>query len=119
LEQGGNDPEESVRTRTNAVENIKDNGMDTNNSAADSQGAPHREADNSAPGNSAPGRTAPDRTAPERVAPDRTPQTAGAGVPSGVLPNKASEDDPKRWGDQGSDYDHDAWLQEQKPPHWG
>lgn len=119
LEQGGNDPEESVRTRTNAVENIKDNGMDTNNSAADSQGAPHREADNSAPGRTAPGRTAPDRTAPERVAPDRTPQTAGAGVPSGVLPNKASEDDPKRWGDQGSDYDHDAWLQEQKPPHWG
>jgi hypothetical protein len=43
----------------------------------------------------------------------------GAGVPSGVLPNKASEDDPKRWGDRASDYDHDAWLQEQKPPHWG
>jgi hypothetical protein len=50
---------------------------------------------------------------------NRTRQTVGAGVPSGVLPNKASEDDPKRWGDRASDYDHDAWLQEQKPPHWG
>jgi hypothetical protein len=38
--------------------------------------------------------------------------------PAGVLPNKASEDDPRRWGD-GPDDDHDAWLKEQKPPHWG
>ncbi|WP_427171932.1 AAA family ATPase [Arthrobacter sp. 92] len=44
---------------------------------------------------------------------------ASATVPTGVLPNKASEDDPKRWGDHASEYDHDAWLQEQKPPHWG
>jgi hypothetical protein len=51
--------------------------------------------------------------------PDRTQQTVGAGVPSGALPNKAAEDDPKRWGDPASDYDHEAWLQEQKPPHWG
>ncbi|UVJ38479.1 DUF4011 domain-containing protein [Arthrobacter sp. CJ23] len=36
----------------------------------------------------------------------------------GVLPNKASEDDPSRWGDNAG-YDHDAWLKEQKPPHWG
>jgi hypothetical protein len=36
-----------------------------------------------------------------------------------VLPNKAAEDDPRRWGDQRDNYDHDAWLQEQKPPHWG
>lgn len=42
-----------------------------------------------------------------------------AAVPEGVLPNKASEDDPRRWGDQSDNYDHDAWLQEQKPPHWG
>ncbi len=38
---------------------------------------------------------------------------------AGVLPNKAAEDDPRRWGDQPDNYDHDAWLQEQKPPHWG
>ncbi|MGX9900284.1 hypothetical protein ACW0JT_10880 [Arthrobacter sp. SA17] len=37
---------------------------------------------------------------------------------SDVLPNKASEDDPRRWGDQASGYDHDSWLKEQKPPHW-
>ncbi len=42
-----------------------------------------------------------------------------AAVPEGVLPNKAAEDDPRRWGDQPDNYDHDAWLQEQKPPHWG
>ncbi len=39
--------------------------------------------------------------------------------PSGVLPNKAAEDDPQRWGDEPGGYDHDSWLQEQKPPHWG
>jgi hypothetical protein len=38
----------------------------------------------------------------------------GAG---GILPTKAAEDDPRRWGD--ADDDHDAWLKEQKPPHWG
>jgi hypothetical protein len=36
----------------------------------------------------------------------------------GVLPNKAAEDDPRRWGDEPG-YDHDQWLKEQKPPHWG
>jgi hypothetical protein len=47
------------------------------------------------------------------AAPDRQlPGTAG------ILPNKAAEDDPKRWGD-GPDNDHDAWLKENKPPHWG
>lgn len=40
-------------------------------------------------------------------------------VPEGVLPNKAAEDDPRRWGDEPGGYDHDSWLQEQKPPHWG
>lgn len=47
------------------------------------------------------------------------PAVSGATVPAGVLPNKAAEDDPRRWGDQPGSYDHDAWLQEQKPPHWG
>jgi hypothetical protein len=44
---------------------------------------------------------------------------APAAVPAGVLPNKAAEDDPRRWGDEPGGYDHDSWLQEQKPPHWG
>jgi hypothetical protein len=54
---------------------------------------------------------------PSAVAPPRTsvpPESAGA-----VVPNKASEDDPRAWGDSESDNDHDAWLKEQKPPHWG
>lgn len=42
--------------------------------------------------------------------------TAGS---AGVIPNKASEDDPRRWGDHAADDDHDSWLKEQKPPHWG
>ncbi|MFC7850069.1 hypothetical protein ACFUTU_16500 [Arthrobacter sp. NPDC057388] len=37
----------------------------------------------------------------------------------GVVPKKAAEDDPRTWGDSESDNDHDAWLKEQKPPHWG
>ncbi|MDQ0677611.1 hypothetical protein QFZ30_000993 [Arthrobacter pascens] len=44
------------------------------------------------------------------------PDAAQTGT-SGDLPNKASEDDPRRWGDV-PDADHDAWLKEQKPPHW-
>ena len=49
--------------------------------------------------------------------PGDAPGGARAAAP-GILPNKASEDDPRRWGD-GPDDDHDAWLKEQKPPHWG
>jgi hypothetical protein len=55
-----------------------------------------------------------DATGSEKAAaPDRQqPGTAG------ILPNKAAEDDPRQWGD-GPDNDHDAWLKENKPPHWG
>jgi hypothetical protein len=60
-------------------------------------------------------------TAQEDTAEDTgaTP-VAGRAAPgtAGILPNKAAEDDPRRWGD-GPDDDHDAWLKEQKPPHWG
>jgi hypothetical protein len=49
----------------------------------------------------------------EQDAPDAT-QTGN----TGILPDKASEDDPRRWGD-APDGEHDAWLKEQKPPHWG
>ncbi|WAH96160.1 hypothetical protein [Arthrobacter sp. MMS18-M83] len=44
------------------------------------------------------------------------PESKPAG--EGILPKKASEDDPRRWGDEPG-YDHDAWLKEQRPPHWG
>jgi hypothetical protein len=82
-------------------------------------------------------RTAESRTAEPRTAEPKAGGSAGDGpdqeaateassrselqaaVPEGVLPNKAAEDDPRRWGDQPDNYDHDAWLQEQKPPHWG
>ncbi|NUS36475.1 MAG: hypothetical protein HOQ04_08445, partial [Pseudarthrobacter sp.] len=34
-----------------------------------------------------------------------------------ILPSKAAEDDARSWGDREDD--HDTWLKEQKPPHWG
>lgn len=54
--------------------------------------------------------------------PAKSPAPAKTAAPlkrDGVVPNKASEDDPRAWGDAESDNDHDAWLKEQKPPHWG
>jgi hypothetical protein len=48
-----------------------------------------------------------------------TAEPAPESVPAGGLPNKAAEDDPRRWGDEPGGYDHDSWLEEQKPPHWG
>ncbi|APF41546.1 hypothetical protein BHE16_11740 [Neomicrococcus aestuarii] len=37
---------------------------------------------------------------------------------SAVLPRVAKEDDPRAWGDR-EDSNHDQWLKEQRPPHWG
>ncbi|WP_211876576.1 AAA family ATPase [Pseudarthrobacter albicanus] len=54
-----------------------------------------------------------------RVPAEDAPRQAVHASVAGVLPNKAAEDDPRRWGDQPNSYDHDSWLQEQKPPHWG
>ena len=62
----------------------------------------------------------PDQETAEETAKETSRRAeAQATVAEGVLPNKAAEDDPRRWGDQPDNYDHDAWLQEQKPPHWG
>jgi hypothetical protein len=55
----------------------------------------------------------PEADPTQEAATDR--QQAG---PAGILPNKAAEDDPRAWGD-GPDNDHDEWLKENKPPHWG
>lgn len=35
---------------------------------------------------------------------------------SPVIPQKAREDDARCWGDREGD--HDAWLRDQRPPHW-
>jgi hypothetical protein len=40
-----------------------------------------------------------------------------AGDSSPVIPRTAGEDDPRSWGDTESN--HDEWLKEQRPPHWG
>jgi len=67
----------------------------------------------------------PDQTDLHSNAPGEAAGSGKAAAPDGqqpeavgILPNKAAEDDPRRWGD-GSDNDHDAWLKENKPPHWG
>lgn len=66
--------------------------------------------------------TTPDASVPSQDAgsgKSKGQPASGAAVSGGVLPNKAAEDDPRRWGDQPGSYDHDAWLKEQRPPHWG
>ncbi|NUS37324.1 MAG: AAA family ATPase, partial [Pseudarthrobacter sp.] len=55
--------------------------------------------------------------APEAAKPAGTTSPADVRAPGGILPTKAAEDDARSWGDR--DEDHDAWLKEQKPPHWG
>jgi hypothetical protein len=81
------------------VHDMKENGMETNSETTDSE--------------------SPSRGGTDDVGAEKGRTAAGTGVPAGVLPNKAAEDDPKRWGDHSTDDEHDAWLQEQKPPHWG
>lgn len=52
--------------------------------------------------------TEPQVSTTEKVAPD-APAAA-------LLPERAAEDDPRRWGD-GED-DLGEWLKSQRPPHW-
>lgn len=40
-----------------------------------------------------------------------------AAAPAPAVPTLAAEDDPRSWGDEPDD--HDEWLREQRPPHWG
>ncbi len=42
-------------------------------------------------------------------------QAAAPAEPS-VLKVKATDDDPRVWGDAPED--RDSWLLEQRPPHW-
>lgn len=58
--------------------------------------------------------TEPDTQEKKELKHGAEPKPAG----EGILPKKASEDDPRQWGDEPG-YDHDAWLKEQRPPHWG
>ncbi|OUM39934.1 DUF4011 domain-containing protein [Arthrobacter sedimenti] len=41
----------------------------------------------------------------------------GTGDASPAIPTTAGEDDPRSWGD--AENNHDEWLREQRPPHWG
>jgi hypothetical protein len=66
---------------------------------------------------SADGQSVPVDPAPEDEQDQEQGKGQGQDGSQGILPTKASEDDPRRWGDV--DDDHDAWLKEQKPPHWG
>lgn len=52
-----------------------------------------------------------DQAAPAQGSP------AAAASTEEILPSKAAEDDARSWGDREND--HDTWLKEQKPPHWG
>jgi len=50
-------------------------------------------------------------------APGTTPGPDSGSDAEPVIPTTAGEDDPRSWGDTPDD--HDAWLREQRPPHWG
>jgi hypothetical protein len=83
--------------------------------------APTHNADARAGGEAADGQVPSQGTGQENAREEaKTPAPYGQAATGteGILPNKAAEDDPRRWGD-GPDDDHDAWLKEQKPPHWG
>lgn len=53
------------------------------------------------------------KTAPE---PKSVPESEPVPGPK-LIPDLASEDDPRAWGEKGED--RDDWLREQRPPHWG
>jgi hypothetical protein len=80
--------------------------------SADGDTQNHSESQNDRGQTSGEGRDGSGDSATQQPAP-------AAAAPAGVLPNKAAEDDPRRWGDEPAGYDHDSWLEEQKPPHWG
>jgi len=67
------------------------------------------------------GRTNEDGKEPQegkKVQPGRKTAASAKPPKKGILPKVAAEDEPRSWGDDGG-YDHDAWLKEQRPPHWG
>lgn len=50
---------------------------------------------------------------PGKAANAKKARKAGSGT---VLPERAAEDDPRRWGD--TDDDLGEWMRSQRPPHW-
>ncbi len=78
------------------------------------QGLPGGKSEQGLPGGKNAGR-------PQEEHPSRTLRPAAGSArtddPSPVLPVTAGEDEPRSWGD--TEDDHDAWLREQRPPHWG
>jgi hypothetical protein len=112
-EAGGMSADGDIQGNTDKTGNTGPNGEYAADAAA---GATEPKAAGPKPGEST--GDVPDQEAEAAGEASRRSE-AQATVPEGVLPNKAAEDDPRRWGDQPDNYDHDAWLQEQKPPHWG
>ncbi|MFE4834368.1 hypothetical protein ACFRAU_06770 [Arthrobacter sp. NPDC056691] len=80
-----------------------DGGAEREDGAEREAEAERKNVQAAAPGKSAKGRRA----------------KAGGQERTGVVPKTAAEDDPRTWGDAESGNDHDAWLKEQRPPHWG
>jgi hypothetical protein len=96
---GEDRPEEEMRQNKNADQN-KNDGQNENN---------HQ--DNGAT------KAGPDSAVSADSAAASPAARAAAGGGEEILPSKAAEDDARSWGDREDD--HDTWLKEQKPPHWG
>lgn len=58
-------------------------------------------------------------TPADNAADDSTTTKAAPATDSTLLPKVAPNDADHTWGDSPSDRGHDAWLRENKPPHWG
>lgn len=88
----------------------------------DSQRPPAAPQPQGIPGEASPDEELPDEATsvgqtqppvPGKAAHAKTPGKAGSGP---VLPERAAEDDPRRWGD--TEEDLGEWMRSQRPPHW-
>jgi hypothetical protein len=57
--------------------------------------------------------------APSNAASQQAAKPAAPSKDADLLPKVAPNDAAHTWGDAPADLGHDAWLRENKPPHWG
>jgi hypothetical protein len=101
---GGHVREEDPRRNGNGMNGNAVDENSVNGNAANDSGTAEPETQGDAGGAAKPASDGP------------AARTAKAGT-GDLLPTKAAEDDARSWGDREDD--HDAWLKEQRPPHWG
>ncbi len=102
---------EAPTANEESVNPVGNPDKDMNGSSSPAEGDGPAGSDGPAAGNASAAANGPgdgDGPAPETKADD-----------SEVLPTVAPHDEAHTWGDDPGDRGHDAWLRENKPPHWG